>query len=128
MQICSSFAGDIHVRDWVFFLPILWGRCCSDHTQEDLAKFGWHVRDPVTTHHPPSVNPPRKKDGPSWVHVEASHWGRGHQHSIPKFVHHHFWLGLIALSKMVGINVGWISFFYNCWFWFLKCFSRIRLA
>jgi hypothetical protein len=46
VQICSSFAADIHVvRDWVFFLSQSCevGAVVSDHTQEDLAKFGCMV-------------------------------------------------------------------------------------
>jgi hypothetical protein len=36
-----------NVAEWAqvstsgFFFQILWGRCCSDHPQEDLAKFGY---------------------------------------------------------------------------------------
>lgn len=40
------------------------------------------------------------KDGTSSLHVEPSHWL--HENYIPKIVHHHFQLGLIALYKRVG--------------------------
>jgi hypothetical protein len=45
VQICSSFAADIHVRDWDFFFSQSCevGAVVSDHTQEDSAKFGCMV-------------------------------------------------------------------------------------
>jgi len=50
-----------------------------------------------------SLPPPkRRKLDPSWVHAERSHWM--HETFISKTVCHHFWSGLMAGAKIVGLR------------------------
>jgi hypothetical protein len=71
-------------------------RTCSEHIGNKEVK-----KEKRKTLPPPHLQ--RKKQGPSQVHVEPSHWL--HEIFIFETVSHHFWPGLMAVAEIWGHSV-----------------------